>query len=175
LCPEQVRGQAARVRGWLRAGFAGALGGALAAYAAPLGDFGRLSAIAGDWQANGSKGKPFTVTYRLMSADTVLVETYGVGSGHETMTVFHPDQARVLATHYCAQGNQPRLALQTAGPSRWVFAFLDATNLPDPSASHLVRLELALTDAGHPVRIETYLEKGKEDVSRLELIRHPPS
>jgi hypothetical protein len=56
-----------------------------------------------------------------------------------------------------------------------VFAFQDATNLPDASASHLVRLELALTEAGHLVRTETYLEKGKEDVTRLELARRPAS
>jgi hypothetical protein len=145
-----------------------------AALAAPTTDFSRLTAIAGEWQSSNGKGKPLAVTYRLISAETVLVETYGAGSGHETMTVFHPDQARVLATHYCAQGNQPRLALQTASPTRWVFTFLDATNLPDENASHLVRLELALTDAVHLVRTETYREKGKEDVTRLELIRQPP-
>jgi hypothetical protein len=145
-----------------------------AALAAQTTDFSRLTAIAGQWQASSGKGKPLVVNYRLISAETVLVETYGAGSGHETMTVFHPDQARVLATHYCAQGNQPRLALQTASPTRWVFTFLDATNLPDASAAHLVRLELALTDAGHLIRTETYLEKGKEDVTRLELIRQPP-
>jgi hypothetical protein len=163
------------MRGWQRIGWAATFAYALAADAAPATDFSRLCAIAGEWQGGGAKGRPFAVTYRMMSADTVLLETYGAGSGRETMTVFHPDQSRVMATHYCAQGNQPRLALQTAGPSRWVFTFLDATNLPDPSASHLVRLELVLTDASHLVRTETYLEKGKEDVSRLELIRHPPS
>jgi hypothetical protein len=152
-----------------------ALACSAAALAAPATDFSRLTSIAGEWQSTGAKGKPLVVTYRLISAETVLVETYGAGSGHETMTVFHPDQARVLATHYCAQGNQPRLALQTASPTRWVFAFQDATNLPDASASHLVRLELALTEAGHLVRTETYLEKGKEDVTRLELARRPAS
>ena len=32
-----------------------------------------------------------------------------MGSGRETMTVFHPDHDDLVLTHYCAQGNQPRL------------------------------------------------------------------
>jgi hypothetical protein len=134
-------------------------------------DFERLGAIAGPWHSTGSGNKPFAVSYRLMSAGSALVETYGVGTGHETLTVFHPDGARVLATHYCAQGNQPRLKLETSSPARWVFSFQDATNLPDPEASHLVRLVLELTDPSHLIRTETYRERGKEDVSRLLLAR----
>jgi hypothetical protein len=134
-------------------------------------DFDRLSSIAGQWRSTGAGGKPLAVDYRLMSAGTVLVETYGAGSGSETLTIFHPDGARTLATHYCAQGNQPRLKLESSSPTRWIFTFLDSTNLQDPEASHLVRLVLELTDAKHLVRTETYREKGKEDVSRLPLAR----
>lgn len=134
-------------------------------------DFDRLQAIAGDWTLAGTAGKALRIRYRPMSAGTALVETYGEGSSRETLTVFHVDGATVIATHYCAQGNQPRLRLEATSGKKWSFTFADATNLPDPKASHLVRLELELTAAMHLVRTETYREAGKDEVSRLELVR----
>jgi hypothetical protein len=127
----------------------------------------RLKPLAGHWKATTSSGKTMNVDYRFISADTVMVETYNAGSPRETMTVFHADKADLLATHYCAQGNQPRLKLQ---PGKGiVFTFLDATNLPDPEASHLIRLELRLEPDGALTRIETYREHGKDDVATLTL------
>lgn len=141
------------------------------ALAAPT-DFDRLKAIAGEWTTTTASGKPFAIRYGLVSADSVLVETYGVGGGHETLTVFHPDAAKLVATHYCAQGNQPRLRASEATERHWVFDYWDATNLPDKSASHLVRLELTLSADGKGlVRTETYEEKGKPDVATLKLQR----
>jgi hypothetical protein len=133
-------------------------------------DFGQLKVIAGEWKSTGTK-KPLAISYREMSAQTVLVEFYGVGSARETLTVFHPDGATLMATHYCAQGNQPRLRLKRVSGQHWIFAFADATNLPDAKASHLVRLELELLDPNHLVRTETYRAKDKDDVVRLELQR----
>jgi hypothetical protein len=143
--------------------------------AAPPGAFQGLQALAGEWRRTPEREAPFTVAYRLLSAGTVLAEAYGAGSPHETMTVFHPDRAGVLATHYCAQGNQPRLDLVNTAPGHWIFQFRDATNLPDANASHLVRLELRLSpDRSQLTRIETYQENGKADTSTLELARPPP-
>jgi hypothetical protein len=74
-------------------------------------------------------------------AESALVETWGVGSGRETMTVFHPDHADLVLTHYCAQGNQPRLRAVTASADTVVFRFADATNL-SPGQAVLVERTL---------------------------------
>ena len=129
-----------------------------------------LKPLAGHWKGTTPGGKSMAVDYRLISNDTVLVEAYNTGSPRETMTVFHADGAALIATHYCAQGNQPRLKLVPSA-RRLVFVFFDATNLPDPSASHLVQLELSLEPDGSLKRIETYRERDKDDVSTLVLHR----
>jgi hypothetical protein len=140
---------------------------AAALLASATGDFAQLKQLAGDW-----KGKTVNVSYALMSADTALVETYAVGSKHETLSVFHPAGATVMVTHYCAQGNQPRLKLENATTNRWVFTFADATNLSSASASHLVRLELELSGDGRRLkRVETYEDNGKPETTSLELER----
>src|SRR5262245_41826883 len=123
-----------------------------------------LKPLAGHWKATTASGKSMLVDYRLISNDTALIEAYNAGSPRETMTVFHADGGSLMATHYCAQGNQPRLRL-VPNARGLVFAFFDATNLPDPSASHLVRLELSLEPDGSLKRTETYRERGKDDVS----------
>jgi hypothetical protein len=85
-------------------------------------------ALPGTWTMPGKSG-PFTVSYQLISGESALVETWGVGSGRETMTVFHPDHDDLILTHYCAQGNQPRLRVVSASADAIVFRFADATNL----------------------------------------------
>src|SRR5205823_2190701 len=119
--------------------------------------FARLKTLAGNWDAKGVR-----VSYRMVSNDSVLVQTFTTASGKETMTVFHPDGARLIATHYCAQGNQPRLRLDPSSTAdRLIFVYLDATNLARPQASHLVRLELRLDSPTEYTEIETYEEAGK--------------
>jgi hypothetical protein len=134
--------------------------------------FVRLKTLAGDWEAKSAKGSTVRVAFRPISSDSALVETYTTASGKETMTVFHPDGARIIATHYCAQGNQPRLALDPESSSeRFIFRFADATNLAKPSASHLARLEIVLAGKDRFAMVETYEENGKPDATKLEFSR----
>jgi len=134
----------------------------------------RLKTLVGTWQrteASTAAQKAFRVRYRLISADTVLVEEFGDPAKQVTQTMFHADGSRLLATHYCAQGNQPRLQLRADAPAGLVFEFVDATNLRTPSDSHLVRLTLRWKDADHLVREEVYASNGREEASTLLLER----
>jgi hypothetical protein len=134
--------------------------------------FARLKSLVGDWEARTAKGAVIHASYRLVSNDSVLVQTFATASGKETLTIFHADGARLLATHYCAQGNQPRLKLDAASTNaRFVFTFIDATNLPSPAAAHLTRLELHLDGPAQYTEIETYEEAGKPDVTTLQFHR----
>jgi hypothetical protein len=133
----------------------------------------RLKALVGTWQraeASTPASKAFRIRYRLISADTVLVEEFGDPAKQPTQTVFHLDGDRLLATHYCAQGNQPRLRLRT-GTDALVFDFLDATNLRSAADSHLVRLTFRWRDADHLVREEVYAANGREETGTLLLER----
>ncbi len=134
--------------------------------------FERLRALVGDWEASTPKGAKVHASYRLVAADSALVETFTPPSGKETLTVFHLDGSRVIATHYCAQKNQPRLSLEaSASASHFEFVFFDATNLPDPRASHLRRLLIDLVDSDHFGKTEIYEENGEDDVTVLPFHR----
>jgi hypothetical protein len=135
----------------------------------------KLKSLVGTWQrtdASTPAGKAFRIRYRLISADTALVEEFGDPAKQPTQTVFHLDDEHVLATHYCAQGNQPRLRLRPGSSADvLVFDFLDATNLRSLADSHLVRLTLRWRDANHLVREEVYAGSGREEVGNLVLER----
>lgn len=171
-----------------------------AAFAATAAEaFDKLRHLTGDWEAKTARGSVIRVSVRIIAAGTAVVETFTTASGRETLTIYHPDGANLIATHYCAQGNQPRLRFQPAtGGVALRFAFQDATNLlessrradsraaesspgvtapqgapalPSAGASHLIRLELELKDADHFDKTEVYTEGGKDDTTVFHFVR----
>jgi len=99
--------------------------------------------LPGRWHASVGGDKVVHVTYRMISNDSALLETFVTPSGKETATVYHLDGRGVMLTHYCAQGNQARLRATDASASRISFAFADATNVrPEQDVMHDLVLEL---------------------------------
>ncbi len=137
----------------------------------------RMLALAGRWRLPAPetpRQSAFRVVLAPVSRGTALEERYGNPAGDTTRTLFHRDGARILATHYCAQGNQPRLAWTppaAADVAPIAFEFVDATNLPDPGASHLVRLTLWLDPEGRLIRDEVYAGRNGEERDVLVLVR----
>jgi hypothetical protein len=137
-------------------------------------EFESLKSLVGDWEATTAKGTKVRASYRLMSADSVLVETFTTFSGKQTLTLFHMDGPHVIATHYCAQGNQPRLRLRsTQSKTRFELSFFDITNLTDPQASHLRRLEIELRDLNRFDKTEEYVENDQPDITLFAFSRMP--
>ena len=126
--------------------------------------FANLNRLVGEWEAKTVRGSVIHVTFRAIAEDSALVETFTTASGRETLTIYHADGPNLIATHHCAQGNQPRLHLDPASTKTALeFTFYDATNLAGPGASHLTRLRFQLGDADHFDKTEVYTEHGKEE------------
>src|SRR5262245_45457558 len=92
--------------------------------------FASLRRLIGEWETKLATGSIIRVSYRAIAGNSAIVETFTTASGRETLTIYHPDGPNLIATHYCAQGNQPRLRLDpTSSSSILQFVFHDATNL----------------------------------------------
>lgn len=118
------------------------------AQAAPAG-FDQLQSLVGEWQGTSADGKPASVSYRLASGGSALVETFKTGDEPEMVTVYHFDGEAVMLTHYCSLKNQPRMKAASTSGRQIQFNFVDATNLPSPDAPHMHRLALVFEDADH--------------------------
>ena len=124
--------------------------------------FEELKKLRGEWKGVTPEGGTEKVSYRLVAADTVLLESWVLSSGREALTVYHRDGDNLIATHYCPRGNQPRLKLASASTEKgFFFEFVSATNLPDTDAAHQHRFEIQIHRPDSFTRGETYLTKGK--------------
>ena len=127
--------------------------------------FEKLKTLAGEWEGtHGAAGKWAKASYTLTSDGTVLMERLLEQGGHEMVTTYHMDNGRLLMTHYCAAGNQPRMQAAGLEPDgkRIRFAFRDVTNLANPNAGHMRALEITLIDANHLTQAWTWRENGKD-------------
>jgi hypothetical protein len=104
-----------------------------------------LRSLAGTWvtEKPGPHG-PGELVFRVTANGSTVVETMFPGQPHEMINTYHMDGDRVLVTHYCAQGVQPRMKLVSSEGDTLKFDFLDCTNLK-PGESHMGGLELIIS------------------------------
>ncbi len=148
----------------------------LPALANPLADghWRTLEGLNGSWRISAPRTdaeKPFRINFRPISKGSALVETFGDPAKQITETIYHRDGERIMATHYCARGNQPRLLLDPSSTRAALsFTFLDITNLKNKADPHMVRMDFKIIDANHIEIRETYAVNGelKESAMRLE-------
>ena len=93
------------------------------------------------------------------------------GTPYEMITMFHMDKADLLATHYCAAHNQPRMKAAGSGkPDEVAFEFIDGTNIR-PGDGYMRRLTISFVDADHHNETWGYDNKGKIEASTFSLTR----
>jgi hypothetical protein len=82
---------------------------------------------------------------------------------HAMETVYYPDGDRLLLTHYCVAGNQPRMQARAfnAETGELKFEFLDATNLVSPATGHMHNATFRFVDGSHLVQEWQFFENGK--------------
>ncbi len=109
--------------------------------------------LPGRWIAT-TPGGSVPVEFRVVAGQSTLLEIFG-RPGRETVTAYHRDRGGLVATHYCAQGNQPRLRLRDGDARHPRFVLADLTG-QDPGESVLVELGFDLAPAGGFERFEVY-------------------
>jgi len=135
--------------------------------------YAHLQTLVGEWQADTSMGKAH-VTYESIAAGSALVERETMEHMPPMETIFYLDGGRLLLTHYCDLGNQPRLEAHAFDPQsrKLDFAFLDATNLASPAASHMHNASYRFSDANHfSTRWELYENGRQKSVETFEFTR----
>jgi hypothetical protein len=138
--------------------------------------FDQLKSLAGSWQGKTADGKPVQVSFRDTAAGSALMSEI-VGHGPSNMvSMFTLDGPnRIVLTHYCSVGNQPRMAATVSPDGKtFTFDYFDATNLATPDAGHMQRVVVTIVDADHHTEDWTFTDHDKQmkeffDLHRSEL------
>jgi hypothetical protein len=132
-----------------------------------------LQTLVGNWDGTmkeGGKEMPTHVEMRMTGGGSALMHWMDQGGPYEMITMFHPDMDELLATHYCAAHNQPRMKLVSATATKLVFEFKDGTNI-GPHDGHMVGLAIDLIDANHHDEEWSYEQDGKRSTSVFHYAR----
>jgi hypothetical protein len=140
--------------------------------------FDQLKSLAGSWVGKNAQGAPIQVSFRDTAGGSALMSEIH-GHGPENMvSMFHLDGPnRLMLTHYCGAGNQPRMTASASPDGKTItFDFLDVTNLATPDAGRMQRVALTVIDANHHTEDWTFADHGKEmkeffDLHRSELAK----
>jgi hypothetical protein len=90
--------------------------------------FDKRKTLVGSWQGKNADGKPVQISFRDTAGDEDMI------------SMIHLDGDRLLLTHYCPAGNQPRMKASVPPDGKTImFDFVDATNLSSPEAGHMHR------------------------------------
>lgn len=127
--------------------------------------YARLKTLVGEWEAETNMGKVH-VSYELIAGGTSLVEKETSDKMPAMLTVYYLDGDRLLLTHYCMAGNQPRMQARTFNPETGevAFEFLDATNLA-PGGGHMHNVKIRVADQDHLASEWEFYEKGQRKMA----------
>ena len=112
--------------------------------------FEQLKSLEGNWEGRMPNGEAVNVSFKVMGNGSSLVSEI---KGKENMiSVFHMDKDRLLITHYCSAGNQPRMEATISPDGKTItFNFVDGTNITSQQAGHMRQLVISMPDADHHV------------------------
>jgi hypothetical protein len=134
-------------------------------------EFTQLKSLAGSWEGKTAKGQPVKIDYQLTSGGSALMSTIHEHGG--MISMFHLDGPdKLLLTHYCSMGNQPRMVATSSPDGKTVtFKFLDATSLSSADAGHMDSVVIAMADANHHTEQWNFKDRDKSVTEVFELQR----
>ena len=134
--------------------------------------FATVKTLPGTWEGKGHDGNTFQVIFKVTGGGSAIESEILVPHA-DMISMFHMDGPnRLLLTHYCAVGNQPRMEASLSPDGRVVtFTYLDATNLSSPESGHMQKMVLTLIDDNHHTEEWTFVDHGKEHTESFDLHR----
>ena len=134
--------------------------------------FTAIKNMPGTWEQQTSDGHTLQVTFKVVSWGSAVMSE--IVDPHEDMiSMIHLDGPnRLLLTHYCGAGNQPRMEASFSPDGKVItFHYVDATNLATPDAAHMNQMVLTLIDDNHHKEQWSFAGQGKDHTAVFDLHR----
>ena len=137
----------------------------------PGGGFEILKSLVGEWDGKSQDGKKTHLSYRLVSGGTTVMEEFSVEGDPKMnmVTMYHPDGAQLLMTHYCMANNQPRMAgkITSKEPTTITFSFVSGTNMKSANDGHMHHAVFQIPDKNSMTQEWTFQKDGKNTMQEV--------
>ena len=134
----------------------------LRAESAAKSGFDELKKLEGSWEST-TKDHPCTISYKVSSGGSILMETMTMPNHAEMVTIYHPDGDALVMTHYCTLGNQPHMkAAPDSKAGVYRFVCDGGSNMKCATDKHMHSLVLTIEDADHIRQDWAMYDGGKE-------------
>lgn len=138
----------------------------------------KIKSLVGEWEGyvtEGGQKVTTRITVRLTGDGSAVMHWMGPGTPEEMITMFHMDKSDLLATHYCAAHNQPRMrAVPSSSSEKVAFEFMDGTNIR-PGDGYMRQLTITFVDADHHNETWGSDDKGKVNSVTFYMTRVRPT
>ena len=128
--------------------------------------FERFKSQAGRWEGRSTAGWEGALVVSVIArGSAVLSASSFKDEPQEGMaTLIHMDGERLMLTHYCEAGNQPRLVLSSVEDAGQTvtFTFLDGTNLASRDRGHMDSVVFRFVDEDNYTSRWSWYSKGRE-------------
>ena len=141
-------------------------------------EFEMLKTLLGKWegtQAAKDSKEQVQVDYHLSSGGTAIVETLFPGTPHEMISVYHDEHGKLVMTHYCMLGNQPKMAVNKMTTSELNFDFVHSPGVPKITDRHMHALNIAFNDKNTITESWSSYNKGKEEDKTIFKLNRLPT
>lgn len=108
-----------------------------------------VKTLVGTWEGKGEGDSKLLTRFDLSSNGTVVREIMFAGTPHEMTNMYHLDGNDLVMTHYCAQGNQPRLRATSTDGHTIAFAFDSVTDRKSADELTMSEMKLEIVDKDH--------------------------
>ena|ERR1700758_5402656 len=135
--------------------------------------FQKLQSLVGEWEGNDAQGNAAKTNFKLMVANTAMMETLTPSGMDEMVTLYSLDGDAISLLHYCPTNNRPHMrALPVQDVVReLVFTFQDAGNLPSLAIGHEHKLVMQFQDRNHLIERWTWRGDGKDTETVYHFVR----
>ena len=128
--------------------------------------FDKLKSLVGTWSSKMPDGSETTITYKIVSNGSVIMENISSKEDDNMITMYHLDDNNLMMTHYCSIGNQPRMKAEVNNDNfnELHFRFVDITNLKNKDDGYMSNLDIKFLDNDHLIHNWTFTKDGKNTV-----------
>src|SRR5271167_1637144 len=110
--------------------------------------FDQFKALAGEWNGKDPEGRAVTVSYKLVSNGSAMMEWLQTLNEPEMVTMYSLDGDHIVAEHYCSAGNQPVMQTPSASTAtgNYEFTFVRVGGTASPGEGHMTGLSVSMPD-----------------------------